>query len=671
MFGRLTLSAIPFDQPLPLISGLVVIVVLVVTLVWVVAKGHLPYLWREWITSVDHKRIGVMYVVLGMAMLLRGFIDAIMMRTQQALAFHAPGFLPPEHYDQVFTAHGTIMIFFAAMPLMIGLMNFVVPLQLGVRDVAFPTLNSTSFWLTATGALLVNIALLVGNFARTGWAPYPPLSELRYSPGVGVDYYLWALLISGVGTLMTGINFVTTILKIRAPGMSYLRMSMFCWTALATNLLIVAAFPILTATLAMLTLDRYLGFHFFTNTAGGNMMMFVNLFWAWGHPEVYILVLPAFGIYSEVISTFSDRPLFGYRSMVIATMGICLISFVDWLHHFFTMGAGPVVNGAFGIATTVIAVVTGVKIFNWLFTMYGGRIRFATPMMWSLGFIVTFVLGGMTGVLLAVVPADFELHNSLFLVAHFHNVIIGGVLFAAFAGLTYWFPKAFGFRLHEGWGKAAFWLTLIGFYAVFVPLYATGLLGMTRRLQHYDVAAWYPWLLVAAGGIVIMLCAAVCQVIQLVVSIRRRQELLDKSGDPWNGRSIEWATLSPPPPFNFAVLPNVHGEEPYWEIKQRAIETQQLPAGQDYEAIEMPRRSPTGFITGFFATLTGFAMIWHIWWLVGVGVAAAYAVFVWFAWRDSEEYVIPADEVEGLDGARRQVHQQWLARHPRTDSEAA
>jgi cytochrome o ubiquinol oxidase subunit 1 len=671
MFGRLTLSAIPFGQPLPLISGLVVIVVLVVTLVWVVAKGHLPYLWREWITSVDHKRIGVMYVVLGMAMLLRGFIDAIMMRTQQALAFHAPGFLPPEHYDQVFTAHGTIMIFFAAMPLMIGLMNFVVPLQLGVRDVAFPTLNSTSFWLTATGALLVNIALLVGNFARTGWAPYPPLSELRYSPGVGVDYYLWALLISGVGTLMTGINFVTTILKIRAPGMSYLRMSMFCWTALATNLLIVAAFPILTATLAMLTLDRYLGFHFFTNTAGGNMMMFVNLFWAWGHPEVYILVLPAFGIYSEVISTFSDRPLFGYRSMVIATMGICLISFVVWLHHFFTMGAGPVVNGAFGIATTVIAVVTGVKIFNWLFTMYGGRIRFATPMMWSLGFIVTFVLGGMTGVLLAVVPADFELHNSLFLVAHFHNVIIGGVLFAAFAGLTYWFPKAFGFRLHEGWGKAAFWLTLIGFYAVFVPLYATGLLGMTRRLQHYDVAAWYPWLLVAAGGIVIMLCAAVCQVIQLVVSIRRRHELLDKSGDPWNGRSIEWATLSPPPPFNFAVLPNVHGEEPYWEIKQRAIETQQLPAGQDYEAIEMPRRSPTGFITGFFATLTGFAMIWHIWWLVGVGVAAAYAVFVWFAWRDSEEYVIPADEVAGLDGARRQVHQQWLARHPRTDSEAA
>ena len=670
MFGKLTLNAIPFDKPLPLISGLVVVTIVIAVAIWVVLKGYMPYLWREWITSVDHKRIGVMYTLLAMLMLLRGFIDAIMMRSQQAIAFHAPGYLPPEHYDQVFTAHGTIMIFFAAMPLMIGLMNFAVPLQLGVRDVAFPTLNSTSFWLTATGALLVNIALLVGNFARTGWTAYPPLSELHYSPGVGVDYYLWALLISGVGTLMTGINFVTTILKIRAPGMTYLRMSMFCWTALATSLLIVAAFPILTATLGMLTLDRYLGFHFFTNAAGGNMMMFINLFWAWGHPEVYILILPAFGIYSEVISTFSSRPLFGYRSMVIATMGICLISFVVWLHHFFTMGAGPEVNGVFGIATTIIAVVTGVKIFNWLFTMYGGRIHFTTPMMWSIGFIVTFVIGGMTGVLLAVAPADFELHNSLFLVAHFHTVIIGGVLFAGFAGITYWFPKAFGFRLNEGWGKAAFWLTLVGFYVVFVPLYATGLLGMTRRLQHYDVAAWHPWLVVAAGGIVIMACAAACQVIQVAVSIRHRRELQDETGDPWNGRSLEWATLSPPPAFNFAVLPQVHGEEPYWEIKQRAIETQQLKEEPDYEPIEMPRNSPTGVITGFFATITGFAMIWHIWWLVGVGVVAAYAAFVWFAWRDAEEYKIPADQVARLDHARRHVHEEWLAQHPRVGQPA-
>jgi cytochrome o ubiquinol oxidase subunit 1 len=553
------------------------------------------------------------------------------------------------------------------MPFVIGLMNFVVPLQLGVRDVAFPTLNSTSFWLTATGALLVNISLVVGEFARTGWLPYPPLSETEYLPGVGVDYYLWALQISGIGTLLTGVNFVTTILKIRAPGMSYFRMPMFCWTSLAASLLIVAAFPVLTATLGMLILDRYLGFHFFTNTAGGNMMMFVNLIWVWGHPEVYILVLPAFGVFSEVFSTFSGKPLFGYRSMVAATLFICLVSFMVWLHHFFTMGAGANVNATFGIATSIIAVGTGVKVYNWIFTMYGGRVRFATPMLWSLGFIVTFIIGGMTGVLLAVPPADFMLHNSLFLVAHFHNVIIGGVLFAGFAGLTYWFPKAFGFRLHEGWGKAAFWLGLAGFYVTFVPLYAAGLLGMTRRLQHYDVAAWRPWILAAGAGVLILLAGAICQATQLLVSIRRRDQLRDEIGDPWNGRSLEWATTSPPPPFNFAVLPNVQGEEPYWEIKRRAIESQHLTPEPEYEAIEMPRNSPTGFITAFFATITGFALIWHIWWLVLVGVVAAYAVFVWFAWRDVEEYVIPAEEVARLDRERRHVRQAWLDAHARAE----
>jgi cytochrome o ubiquinol oxidase subunit 1 len=662
MLGRLTWNAIPWDQPIPLVAGSAVIVAMLAIVAWVVLAGHLPYLWREWITSVDHKRIGVMYVLLGLVMLLRGFIDALMMRSQQALAFHAAGYLPPEHYDQVFSAHGTIMIFFAAMPLMIGLMNFAVPLQLGVRDVAFPTLNSTSLWLTATGALLVNISLVVGEFARTGWLPYPPLSETQYSPGVGVDYYDWSLLISGVGTLMTGINFVTTILKMRAPGMSYLRMTMFCWTALAANLLIVAAFPILTATLTMLTLDRYLGFHFFTNEAGGNMMMFVNLIWAWGHPEVYILVLPAFGIFSEVISTFSGKPLFGYRSMVAATLFICLVSFMVWLHHFFTMGAGGDVNAVFGIATSIIAVGTGVKIYNWLFTMYGGRIRYATPMLWSVGFLVTFVIGGMTGVLLAVPPADFELHNSLFLVAHFHNVIIGGVVFAAFAGITYWFPKAFGFRLHEGWGKAVFWLTLAGFYAVFIPLYGAGLLGMTRRLQHYDLAIWHPWVLAAGAGMLASVAAAVAQVIQLVVSIRRRDDLRDVLGDPWDGRTLEWATASPPPAFNFAVLPDVRGEEPYWEMKRHAIDAQAMSAEPRYAPIEMPRHSPTGFITAFFSTITGFALIWHIWWLVAVGLVAAYAVFVWFAWRDTEEYVIPADEVARLDHERRLPRARWIER---------
>ena len=662
MFGKLSLAAIPFDQPIPLIAGAVVISIVLAVIAWVVLSGHLPYLWREWITSVDHKRIGVMYVLLGLVMLLRGFIDAIMMRSQQALAYRAPGYLPPEHFDQIFSAHGTIMIFFGAMPLVIGLMNFVVPLQLGIRDVAFPTLNSVGFWLTATGALLVNLSLVIGEFSRAGWLPYPPLSELTYSPGVGVDYYLWSLEISGVGTLIAGINLITTLLKLHAPGMTYMRMPMFCWTALASNLLIVAAFPILTATLTMLVLDRYFGFHFFTNEAGGNMMMFVNLIWAWGHPEVYILVLPAFGIFSEVVSTFSRRPLFGYRSMVMATMAICLISFMVWLHHFFTMGAGADVNAVFGIASMIIAVPTGVKVFNWLFTMYGGRIVYSTAMLWAIGFMVTFVIGGMTGVLLAVPPADFVLHESLFLVAHFHNVIIGAVVFGAFAGYTYWFPKAFGFRLHEGLGKAAFWLTFVGFYVVFIPLYIAGLSGMTRRLQHFDVAAWRPWMLIAAIEIVIMACAAACQVAQLVVSIRRRESLRDETGDPWNGRSLEWATPSPPPAFNFAVLPNIHGEEAYWGMKQRALEQTKLGAEPAYADIEMPRNSPTGFVCAFFATIMGFALIWHIWWMAGVAAFGAYVTFVVFAWRDVDEYIIPAETVARIDQANRTARAAAIAR---------
>src|SRR5579863_2849551 len=653
MLGKLTWAAIPFDQPIPLVTGAIVLVAILAVLAWVIIAGHLPYLWREWITSVDHKRIGVMYTLLASVMLLRGFSDAIMMRAQQAVAFHSQGYLPPEHYNQIFSAHGTIMIFFVAMPFVIGLMNLVVPLQLGVRDVAFPTLNSVGFWLTATGALLVNISLVVGEFARTGWLPYPPLSELTYSPGVGVDYYLWSIEISGIGTLVAGINLVTTVLKLRTTGMTYMRMPMFCWTTLASGMMIIAAFPILTATLAMLILDRYFGFHFFTNEAGGNVMMFMNLIWAWGHPEVYILVLPAFGIFSEVVSTFSGKPLFGYRSMVLATMAICIISFMVWLHHFFTMGAGPDVNAIFGIASMIIAVPTGVKIYNWLFTMYGGRVRFATPMMWAIGFMVTFIIGGLTGVLLAVPPADFLLHNSLFLIAHFHNVIIGGVLFGAFAGYTYWFPKAFGFRLNEPLGKLAFWCWLIGFYLAFMPLYVLGLLGMTRRLQHFDVAEWRPWMIAAAIGVVVMTIGVIFQVLQLAVSIRHREELRDPTGDPWDGRSLEWATSSPPPAFNFAVMPNVTGEDAYWATKAKARQ-QGLAAGDpDYRDIEMPKNSPTGFVCAFFATVMGFALIWHIWWMVILGGIGAFATFVVFAWRDHDEYVIPAAEVARIDGINR------------------
>jgi cytochrome o ubiquinol oxidase subunit 1 len=653
LLGRLDWSAIPFDQPI--IMGTVAGMVLVIgsVLLWVTLKGYVPYLWREWITSVDHKRIGVMYLLLALVMLLRGFADAIMMRTQQAVAAGgAQGYLPPEHFDQIFSAHGTIMIFFVAMPLVIGLMNFVVPLQLGVRDVAFPTMNSVSFWLTASGVLLTNVSLAIGEFAKTGWVAYPPLSELQFSPGVGVDYYLWSLQISGIGTLLTGVNFVTTILKMRAPGMAYMRMPVFCWTALASNLLIVAAFPVLTATFAMLLLDRYLGFHFFTLDGQGNAMMYVNLFWVWGHPEVYILVLPAFGVYSEVSATFSGKPLFGYRSMVGATMAICVLSYTVWLHHFFTMGASAGINAFFGVASMIIAVPTGVKIFNWLFTMYGGRVRFAVPVLWTIGFMVSFVFGGLTGVLLALPPVDWQVHNSLFLVAHFHHVIIPGVVFAAMAGYNYWFPKAFGFKLEESWGVASFWCWFIGFHLAFMPLYVVGLMGMTRRLQHYDVLAWRPWLLVAEAGAVIILAGVVCQIIQLVVSIRHRGQLRDATGDPWNGRTLEWATASPPPAWNFAVLPRVGDIDAFWAKKQRDRTQQaQPPQERKFEPIELPKNSAIGFIIAFFAVVGGFALIWHIWWMASVGAIGIFLTVLAFAFRNEEEIRISAQQIARFEQA--------------------
>ncbi len=653
LLGRLTWSAIPFNQPIIMGATGFMVLLVVGVLALITVKGWWTYLWEEWLTSVDHKRIGVMYIILGLVMLLRGFSDAIMMRAQQALAAGgAQGYLPPEHFDQIFSAHGTIMIFFVAMPLVIGFMNYLLPLQLGVRDVAFPTLNSVSFWLTASGVLLTNASLVIGEFAQTGWVAYPPLSELQFSPGVGVDYYLWSLQISGIGTLMTGINFVTTILKMRAPGMSLMRMPVFCWTALASNLLIVAAFPVLTATLAMLLLDRYLGFHFYSVDAGGNPMMYVNLFWVWGHPEVYILVLPAFGIFSEVAATFSGKPLFGYRSMVAATMAICVLSLLVWLHHFFTMGASANVNGVFGIATMVIAVPTGVKIFNWLFTMYGGRVRFTVPVLWLIGFMVTFVLGGLTGVLMAVPPVDWQVHNSLFLIAHFHHVIIPGVVFGIFAGYNYWFPKAFGFTLDERWGRASFWCWFIGFHVAFMPLYVLGLMGMTRRMQHYDNLAWQPWLIVAAAGAAIILAGIICQVVQLVVSIRTREERRDVTGDPWNGRTLEWSTASPPPAWNFAVLPRVAEKDAFWATKQRArargVELAQEPA---YRPIEVPKNSAVGFICAFFAVITGFSLIWHIWWLAGLGLLGAFVTILFFAFRQRDEVEIPSEELARFDRA--------------------
>ena len=523
MFGKLSLSAVPYEDPIIMgaVGGAMLLGLVILALI--TYYGKWTYLWKEWLTSLDPKRIGIMYIILALVMLLRGFSDAILMRSQQALAGGmSHGYLPPGHFDQIFGAHGSIMIVFMAMPFLVGLMNIVVPQQIGARDVAFPFMNSVSLWLTAAGALLVMVSLGVGEFSKAGWSGYPPLTERQYSPGTGVDYWMWAFQIAGAGSLMSGINFLVTILKMRAPGMSLMRMPMFVWTAFVTNVLMVFAFPVLTVALALLALDRYLGMHFFSNTLGGNMMMYTNLFWIWGHPEVYIVILPAFGVFSEVVATFSGKRLFAYSSMVYAAAAIMVLSFCVWVHHFFTMGAGPNVNAVFGIATMMIAVPTGVKTFNWLFTMYRGRIRFTTPMYWTLGFITTFVIGGMAGVLLSVPPADYVLHNSLFLIAHFHNMLIPGSLFGFFAGYAYWFPKAMGFPLNEKWGKRAFWAWLIGFYLAFIPLYVLGFMGMPRRMQHYTNPAWHPYLVIAAMGAAVIMVGIFFQMIQLFVSIRQR-----------------------------------------------------------------------------------------------------------------------------------------------------
>ncbi|MDR6502705.1 cytochrome o ubiquinol oxidase subunit 1 [Burkholderia ambifaria] len=648
MFGKLTLSAIPFDQPIIMVAGAFMGLVVLGILAALTITGRWKWLWTEWLTTVDHKKLGVMYIIVALIMLLRGFADAIMMRMQLALAYNAPGYLPPHHYDQIFTAHGVIMIFFMAMVFMVGLMNLIVPLQIGARDVAFPFINSLSFWMTAVSAILINISLVIGEFAQTGWLAYPPLSELQFSPGVGVDYYLWALQISGVGTLLTGVNFFVTIIKMRAPGMTLLKMPVFTWTALCTNVLIMASFPILTATLALLGLDRYLGMHFFTNEAGGNAMLYLNLIWAWGHPEVYILILPAFGIFSEVIATFAKKPLFGYKTMVYATCAIMVLSFLVWLHHFFTMGSGANVNAFFGIMTMIIAIPTGVKVFNWLFTMYRGRIEFTTPVLWTIGFMVTFTLGGMTGVMMAIPGADFVLHNSLFLIAHFHNVIIGGVLFGYLAGFNYWFPKAFGFKLNEKLGKAAFWFWQVGFYVAFVPLYVLGFMGMTRRLNHYDNPAWHPWLLVAAFGAVLIAIGIACQLLQLVVSIRNRNlpEYRDTTGDPWGGRTLEWATSSPPADYNFAVIPQVRTLDAYADLKARG---EGRPNPASIRDIHMPSNTCAGLVVAIFSLVLGFALVWHIWWLAIAGLVGIVATLVIYSSRDNDGYYIPASTVRKIE----------------------
>jgi len=650
IFGRMTWDAVPMLHE-PIVMATFAGTMLVgIAMCAAITKYRLwSYLWKEWFTSIDHKKIGIMYMVLGLVMLLRGFADALMMRLQQAMAFGDNlGYLPPHHYDQIFTAHGVIMIFFVAMPLVTGLMNYLVPLQIGARDVAFPFLNNFSFWMTASGAGLVMLSLFFGEFAATGWLAYPPLSGAAFSPWVGVDYYIWALQIAGVGTLLSGVNLLVTIIKMRAPGMGLMRMPVFTWTALCTNVLIVVSFPVLTAVLAFLTLDRYVGTNFFTSDLGGNAMMYVNLIWIWGHPEVYILILPLFGVFSEIVSTYSGKRLFGYSSMVYATVCITVLSYLVWLHHFFTMGSGASVNSFFGITTMIISIPTGAKIFNWLFTMYRGRIRFEVPMLWTMGFMVTFVVGGMTGVLLAVPPADFVLHNSLFLVAHFHNVIIGGVVFGLFAAMTHWFPKAFGFRLDDFWGKVSFWFWLAGYWFAFTPLYVLGLMGVTRRMSHFDDPSLQIWFQIAAFGAVLIAIGIAAFLFCIYISFRRRERLRDVTGDPWNGRTLEWSTSSPPPDYNFAFTPVVYDNDAWWDMKQRGF--QRVQSG--FLPVHMPKNTSAGVVLAVLSTILGFAMIWHVWWLASVSLLGIVAYAIYHSFEYDRDYHIPAEQVAATEHAR-------------------
>ncbi len=648
LFGKLGWHSIPLYDPV-ILGTFVGVVVLGSVLVGALTYYKLwGYLWREWFTSVDHKKIGIMYMVLGLVMFLRGFADAIMMRLQQVMAFNgSEGYLNAHHYDQVFTAHGVIMIFFVAMPFVTGLMNYAVPLQIGARDVSFPFLNNFSFWMTASGAGLTMVSLFVGEYAKTGWLAFPPLSELSSSPDVGVDYYIWGLQIAGVGTTLSGINLLATIIKMRAPGMTLMRLPIFTWTSLCTNVLIVASFPVLTATLALLTLDRYVGANFFTNEVGGNPMLYINLIWIWGHPEVYILILPLFGVFSEVVATFSAKRLFGYSSMVYATICITILSYLVWLHHFFTMGSGATVNSFFGIATMIISIPTGAKLFNWLFTMYRGRIRYELPMMWAVAFMLTFAIGGMTGVMLAVPPADFILHNSLFLVAHFHNVIIGGVVFGVFAGINYWFPKAFGFKLDRFWGLVSFWCWVIGFWVAFTPLYIVGLMGVTRRMRVFDDPSLHIWFIIAGFGALFIAAGVFALLMQIFVSIRNRKALA-VDGDPWDARTLEWATTSPPPDYNFAFTPVIYNVDAWSDMKAHGYSA----PTSGFKPIHMPRNSGAGVILSGIALVLGFALVWHIWWLAVVSFVGMVATAIRHTFDYDRDYHIPVETVISTETSR-------------------
>jgi len=624
-------------------GGLVVVGAIVVALL-LTRYGKWRYLWSEWLTSLDHKKIGIMYIALAFVMLSRALVEAVLMRGQQAVAINNPGFLTPDHFGELFSTHGSIMIFFMAMPFLTGLINFVMPLQIGARDMAFPWANSVALWLTAGGAALMMASLVVGQFSTGGWTGYPPFTELAFSPDVGPDYWIWAVSLGSIGSTMAGINIACTLYKQRAPGMAFMAMPLFCWTSLCTSILMIFAMPPLTVATALLALDRYLGFHMFTNDLGGNMMNYANLFWLFGHPEVYILILPAFGVYSEVVSTFSTKELYGYTSLVLATMVIAVLSFTVWVHHFFTMGQSANLNAVFGIATMTIGVPTGVKIYDWIWTMFRGEVRFTVPMLYALAFMMTFVLGGFTGILLAMPPLDYLVHNTLFLVAHFHNMLIPGLLYGMLAGYHYWFPKAFGFRLDEKWGRIAFTCWVVGFYLAFMPLYVLGASGMARRTHEIFDPAFRPWLYVAMAGAGVLFCALGSLFVQLVVSIRNRDALRVSAGDPWDGRTLEWSIASPPPEYNFAVVPNVDGRDIFYRRKHAEHQAPPYAEPYAYEDIVMPRNSASGVAIGVLAAVSAFGLIWHMWWLgVAGGVVVIAALVTRSFGRDQHRILLAAD----------------------------
>jgi cytochrome o ubiquinol oxidase subunit 1 len=601
------------------------------------------YLWSEWLTSLDHKKIGIMYIALAFVMLSRALIEAVLMRMQQADAINAPGFISPDHFAQLFSTHGSIMIFFMAMPFLTGMINYVMPLQIGSRDVAFPLLNSISLWLTGGAAGLMMISLVIGRFSTGGWSGYPPYTELTFSPDVGPDYWIWAVTLGSIGSTLTGLNFAVTIYKMRCPGMRLMRMPLFVWTSLCTSILMIFAMPPLTVATALLALDRYLGFHFFTNDLGGDMMNYANLFWLFGHPEVYILILPAFGVYSEVVSTFSSKELYGYVSLVWATMVIGILSFAVWVHHFFTMGQSADINAVFGIATLTIGVPTGVKIYDWIWTMFRGEVRFTVPMLYALAFMMTFVLGGFTGILLAFPPLDYLAHNTLFLVAHFHNMLIPGLLYGMLAGYHYWFPKAFGFRLDEKWGRIAFGCWVVGFYLAFMPLYVLGAAGVARRTQEVFEPAFRPWLYIAGVGALVLLCALASLFAQLWVSIRQRDANRVTAGDPWDGRGLEWSISAPPPEYNYALIPHVDRRDPFYDAKRTG---DPYAPSACYEDIRLPKGSMAGPVVGVAGAATAFGLVWHMWWLAIVGLLAVIVTVIARSFARDVEKVIDAAEVE-------------------------